>query len=97
MLLCSMLNIQTFKIEHGGCINRIRVFKIEHTMYHFEHTMYHFEHVRTRSASAIFTVCKAAFPIDNLRMRILYNRILSVEVISCFLIYRRVSDKTVHA
>ena len=56
MLLCSMLNIQTFKIEHWGCINRIRVFKIEHTMYHFEHTMYHFERVRTRSASAIFTV-----------------------------------------
>ena len=56
MLLCSMLNIQTFKIEHWGCIFRIRVFKIEHTMYHFDHTMYHFERVRTRSASAIFTV-----------------------------------------
>ena len=42
--------------------------------------------------------CKTAFPIDNLRMRmIIYNRIHSVEVISCFLINRRVSDKTVHA
>ena len=27
----------------------------------------------------------------------IYNRILYVEVISCFLIYRRVSDKIVHA
>ena len=27
----------------------------------------------------------------------IYNGILSVEVISCFIIYRRVSDKTVHA
>ena len=41
---------------------------------------------------------KTAFQIDNLRMRIfIYNRILSGEVISYFLIYRRVSDKTVHA